>query len=386
MEIRYNYTMVKRNINIRTLLFLLLISILPVMVVYAPFVLHLESLWGIPLKSSGMQQIFANWDGPNYVLNAITLYDPLEIAKRAFLARPNEYYAAHFPLFSFFIRFFAPLTGYFWSAIIVQVISGMLLNFAFYFWMKPHTKHALWLTLAFTVFPPRYWILRVVISPELLLVLCVIGVFYFWQKEKPIISGLIAMIAVTIKFQALVFVPMYLLVLGERWWRERKIQLNHAIVPLLPILGYALIALFYQLKFGDWNVYFFAQKLVGMSSSIPFGMFNYAEKWVSTGWMEATALYFVAMIVLLFKLAKGYPRIYFWFTFCYIGMLSIIPQVDIMRLAMPLAPLFFLAFHEALSSKVFRYGLIASLPILYLHAINFIMTNQAPIADWGLFR
>lgn len=370
----------------RSLLILVLISLIPVIVIYLPFTMHLKSFWEIPLKSSGMQQIFANWDGPNYVLNAITLYDPVEIAKRAFLARPNEYYAAHFPLYSIGIWLFAPLFGYLWSAIVVQLLSGLFLNIVFYYWIKSHTRHPLWLTFAFTVFPPRYLILRVVIAPELLLVLCVIGILYFWEKDKPLLSGVIALIAVLIKFQALIFVPVFLLALGEKWYRERKLKINYLLSPVLPILGYGAVALFYQQKFDNWNSYFLAQKLVGMGMSIPFGMFNYAEKWVSANLMEAAALYFIAMMILLVKLSKGFPRIYFWFTFCYIGMLSVIPQVDIMRLAMPLAPVFFFAFHEALSGKHFKYGLILSLPIIYLHAINFIMTNQAPIADWGLFR
>ncbi len=369
-----------------TLGFVVLISLLPVLLMYLPFILHMPFLWGIPLKSSGMQQIFANWDGPNYVLNAITLYDPVEIAKRAFLSRPNEYYAAHFPLYSLLIRPLGPLIGYFWSATLVQLLSGVILNVVFYFWIRSHTKHPLWLTFAFTVFPPRYLILRAVIAPELLLVACVLGAFYFWQKGKPVLSGICALVATLVKFQSLIFVPVYMLLIVEKLWRKEKVHWQMYVSPILPLVGYALVAFWYYLAFGDWGMYFRAQEIVGMGMSIPFAMFNYAQKWVGTGWMETTALYFVAMFVLLARLSRGFPRIYFWFTLCYIGLLSVIPQVDIMRLAMPLAPIFFLAFREALSSNYFKYGLLLSLPVLYLHAINFIMTNQAPIADWGLFR
>lgn len=372
--------------ELRILLLIALVSLIPVIAIYLPFALHLKSFWQIPLKASGMQQIFANWDGPNYVLNAITMYDPSEIAKRAFLARPNEYYAAHFPLYSVFIRLFAPLFGYFWSAIVVHLLSGVMLNTAFYYWVKSHTKHPLWLTFAFTIFPPRYWVLRAVIAPELLLVSCVIGILYFWQKDKPLLSGTLAFIAVLIKFQSIIFVPVFVLTMAEKWFREKKINYTHLLAPLMPILGYGVIALLYQFTFGNWNAYFMAQKIAGLSSSIPFGMFNYAQRWVGTGWMETAALYFVGMIILLVRLMKGFPRIYFWFTLCYIGMLSVIPQVDIMRLAMLLAPIFFLVFHEALSSKHFKYGLMLSVPFLYLYTINFIMTNQAPITNWALFR
>lgn len=382
---QYNCTMQIRKSELRTLGLVIIISVIPVLLIYLPFMLHMPSFWGIPLKLSGMQQIFANWDGPNYVINSITLYDPGEIAKRAFLDRPNEYYAAHFPLYSLLIRSFGAFFGYFWSAIVVQLLSGILLNIVFYYWVKPHTKHPLWLTFAFTLFPPRYLILRAVIAPELLLVACVIGALYFW-KDKPLVSGVCAFVATLIKFQSLVFVPVYALLIAEKLWHKEKVHWQMFVSAVFPIAGYALVAFWYYLAFGDWNVYFRAQEIVGMGMSIPFAMFNYAQKWVATGWMETTALYFIAMFILLVKISRGFPRIYFWFTLWYIGLMSVIPQVDIMRLAMPLAPIFFLAFHEALSSNYFKYGLILSFPLLYLHTINFIMTNQAPIADWGLFR
>ncbi|HNQ31862.1 MAG TPA: hypothetical protein PKJ68_05260, partial [Candidatus Woesebacteria bacterium] len=97
-------------------------------------------------------------------------------------------------------------------------------------------------------------------------------------------------------------------------------------------------------------------------------------------------LYFIGMIMLITKLAKGFPRVYFWFALGYTAMLSLIPQVDIMRLAAPIAPIFFLGFHSFFESKLMRITLILALPMLYLYTINFIMTNQAPIADWSLFQ
>ena len=77
---------------------------------------------------------------------------------------------------------------------------------------------------------------------------------------------------------------------------------------------------------------------------------------------------------------------YLVFAIGYTAMLTLIPQVDIMRLAMPLASIFIMAFHKFFESKSFRIGLSLSLPAMYLYALNFIMTNQAGISDWGLFK
>ncbi len=378
--------MTSRHKTVQTFLLIVCVSIVPVIAIYLPFMLHLRSFWGIPLGESGMQQIYANWDGPNYVLNAVTWYDPQEIAKRAFLARPNEYYAAHFPLHPLLIRAIAPVFGYFPAAIIIQILSGVLVNVVFYLFVRSRTKHPLWLTFVFTVFPPRYMVLRAVISPELLVCAAFVGAIYLWQRDKFFASGVAAFVAVLLKFQSLILVPVYVAVIAERVWHRKSITIGHIVAVVLPLLAYTLIASFYAVTFGDPHAYFRAQSIVHMNMDIPFGLFNYAKRWVQTGWLEDPALYFIGLLTLVFALRRGFPRIYFWFVLFYTAMLSLIPQIDIMRLAMPVAPVAFLAASHLLSARPFRYGLLASLPLIYLYTINFIMTNQAPIADWGLFR
>ncbi|HNQ31861.1 MAG TPA: hypothetical protein PKJ68_05255, partial [Candidatus Woesebacteria bacterium] len=182
-------------------------SIALTLLIYAPFALRASSFWGIPLKDSGMQQIYSNWDGPNYVLNAITNYEPAEIGIRAFLTRPNEYYAAHFPLYSWLIRAGAPVFGYWWSALALQIVSGVILNLIFYSFIRTRSKHALWLTFAFTIFPPRLMVLRAVIAPELLLTASMLAALLLWQNNKPLFAGVMGIVAVLLKFQAIILVP-----------------------------------------------------------------------------------------------------------------------------------------------------------------------------------
>lgn len=374
------------NNDLKTICFIVLISVLPLVSIYLPFVLHLNSFWGIPLKESGMQQIFANWDGPNFVYNAITFYDPSQVTSHPFDNKPASYYAAHLPGYPFLIRIAAVFAGFFWGAFIVNLISNVLVNFTFYAFIKKHTKHAFFLTFAFTVFPARFWIVRSVISPEMLMLACIMGVLYFWQKEKYLLSGVCGFLGVLLKFQMIVFIPALIFVIGEQYIKTKSLKLPQLIPPLLILTGFLLLNTFYAFTIGRWDTYFVAQSISGLEMSIPLGMFNYANKWVGTGWTEHIALYMVAVVLLVVKLSQSTIRLHFWFAVCYGILLSITPHLDIIRYTMPLAPLFFLAFHETLSNKVFRVGLIASLPILYLSSINFIMTNQAPITDWSLFR
>jgi hypothetical protein len=124
-----------------------LVTILPLLLVYLPFLLHLKHLYFLNLGDSGMQQIYKNWDGPNFVLNAITGYDPIQIAKHTFAPKPYEYYANHFPLYSWFISLLGPVIGYFQSAVVVNICSNLLLNIVFYKWISKYSHHPLWLTI-----------------------------------------------------------------------------------------------------------------------------------------------------------------------------------------------------------------------------------------------
>lgn len=393
-----------------------LVTFVPLLLVYLPFLLHLKHFYFLDLAESGMQQIYKNWDGPNFVLNAITGYDPIQIAKHTFAPKPYEYYANHFPLYSWLISLLGPVIGYFQSALVVNICSNLLMNVVFYKWISKYSPYPLWLTFIFTVFPPRYLIVRSVISPEMLLIALILAALWKWERRLYLRAALLSFCAVLTKFQAIIVAPVFLLTLlvqqlppitvATCQWRKK---FHHSFTPdaviatLAPIAGYVLIAFFYQYKFGDFYAYFNGQKGVGMGAALPFSMFNSAEKWVGTGWLEHTVLYFVGMFTLIGKLwtqittlhantknsvsEKGSVHpVYLTFVIGYTAMLTLIPQVDIMRLAMPLAPIFIMAFHEFFVSKTFRIGLILSLPAIYLYSLNFIMTNQAGISDWGLFR
>ncbi|MEI7652878.1 MAG: hypothetical protein WCJ70_01180 [bacterium] len=395
-----------------------LVTFVPVLLVYLPFLLHLKHFYFLNLSDSGMQQIYKNWDGPNFVLNAITGYDPIQIAKHTFAPKPYEYYANHFPLYSWWISLLGPVIGYFQSALVVNICSNLIVNVVFYKWVSKYSQHPLWLTFVFTVFPPRYWIVRSVISPEMLLIALVLSTLWKWERGLYVRAALLSFLAVLTKFQAIILAPVFLLTLLVQQlppittitceWRKKfhqKFALSAIVAVIAPIAGYLLIAFFYQYKFGDFYAYFNGQKGVGMGAALPFSMFNSAEKWVGTGWLEHTALYFVGMFTLIGKLwteiknqnpkvkskssgLEGAPihPVYLSFVIGYTAMLTLIPQVDIMRLAMPLAPIFIMAFHNFFESKTFHIGLLLSLPALYMYALNFIMTNQAGISDWGLFK
>jgi hypothetical protein len=381
--------MKKPSLTLRELILVALITFVPVCAVYVPFALNLTNFLWIDLQDSGMRQIYANWDGPNYVLNAITLYDSEALSRRLFMTQSVEYYPAHFPLFSWLIRLASPLGGYFVSGVITTQIASYVLNLLFYRAVQKFTRHALFLTFAFTVFPARYLIVRSVISPETLMIFFLFASVLLWERKRFILAGVCGMLSVMTKFQAIFLIGG--IGLYEAWQAlehkniSRLAQPSKIIGLVLVGAGYMVVALYYFAVTGNVNAYFTAQNTVGMGARLPLSMFNYQSKWVGTGWLEDVVFYF-AMAVFATIIIWGKNRLHACFVGFYSFMMTLIPQHDIMRLMMPIFPFVYLNTARMLEHKAFRYGLIALVPIIYLFTVNFIMTNRAPIGDWSLFK
>ncbi len=81
----------------RDLLAIELVVIFSTLLVWLPFAFGL---------GKGMLTVFANYDGPNYIIIAKTLYDKTQIATTFSLPIPLEYYPAHLPAYPLLIKFF----------------------------------------------------------------------------------------------------------------------------------------------------------------------------------------------------------------------------------------------------------------------------------------
>jgi len=90
--------------KLKTLIPVLIFSLLPTLVVWLPFFLRIQNFWSIPLPQTGMETIVANYDGPLYLVVAKTFYNAAQISQNFAFSLPIQYYAAHFPLFPLLIR------------------------------------------------------------------------------------------------------------------------------------------------------------------------------------------------------------------------------------------------------------------------------------------
>ena len=62
---------------------IILLAIIPVLAVWAPFFFNAKGVLGVPIPTGGMGTIVQNYDGPLYIVVAKTFYNP-ELIKQNF--------------------------------------------------------------------------------------------------------------------------------------------------------------------------------------------------------------------------------------------------------------------------------------------------------------
>lgn len=381
-------------------LLVVLITVLPILAIYLPFVLKLDQLFFLPIEQPGFFNIIRNWDGPNYIVVGKTFYDTTEIPKYLINELPLEYYVAHLPLYPITILLFAPFLGWLYSGVFVNIVFGVLLNVLFYTMSKKYTKHALFLTFLFTIFPARFYVVRTIIAPETLLVFLMLLSIWLFDMKKIWLSSIAGMLAVLTKVQAVFLFPAYAAVFAEKWLAPKIPLLQKRVKGLATDLpfwrwsyvslllipgGLIVLSLFYYVQVGDFFAFLSAQKGNSLYFTFPFAHFNYTNPWALTGWLEDVVFYFIAMFILAFSLARTKQRSWFYFTLFYALFLVIVPQRDITRFSMQVAPLFFLHYHEFFTSRPVRWAILICFPAIYFYTLNFLLTNQAPVSDWTPF-
>ncbi len=371
----------------KTLVNIILVSLLPIIVLYIPFFFKFEQFFFLTFNETGFVNILKNWDGPHYIVVAHAFYDLAETEKLLFTSLPATYYTAHFPLFPIGIALLAPLIGYFYSGLFINLLFGVLLNILFYSVAKNYTKHALWLTFVFTVFPGRFFITRGIVAPETMMVFLIFGSVVLWEKKEYFRSSLLGSLGILAKIKSGFLFPAYFAERTEAYLLKGKKELNPRSLwmALIPLTVIGLFS-FYAYRTGNFFIFLEAEKGNELFITLPFAQFNSAAAWIGTAWIEDVVFYFAGMFLLTVTLYfKKDHRSWFYYALFYTLFLVFVPQRDITRFSYPLYPLFLLTFEKFFTSKQFRIVLILLLPAIYFYAWNFIIQNQAPIANLAPF-
>lgn len=362
---------------------------------WLPFLLRLESLWGIKLPQNGMATIVANFDGPYYIVAAKTLYDPLAIEQNFGFGLPSIYYSAHYPLFPLLVRALStilPFLGYTYSMLAVTVLTSILASWIFYLLLGEFgIKQRLWLTLLFLIFPARWLIVRSIGSPEPLFLLTVMSSIYFFKKEKWWLAGIFGGLAQATKPPGiLLFIAYIVTLVAPQWHRLAHTNFSSWVRSLAwrayPILLIPLILLFiytfYGIRYGNFLAYFNSGDNIHLMFP-PFQVFNLSQPWVGTFWLEEIIWVYLLISIGLVYLIQQKRALLASFVAVFFLSILFVAHRDIARYSLPVIPFLFIAYEKTLNSAWFKWiVLLLAIPI-YLLSLGFIANNTTPISDWG---
>jgi len=372
------------NMNLRTAFYIIAVVIGSVFLLYLPFLTKTLPYLGFS-KGGGMNVIYQNYDGLYYVVPAMSGYIPKAIESlRLEFVLPLEYYAAHLPLYPFFIALLAPIVGSFLVSMVgVNLIFSVGLALLFYYFVKHFhlTKHPFFLTVIL-LFLPRFFIIRSVGAPEPLFIFLVLGSLFFFEKKQYLFAGILGALSVMRITLGILLFGAYGLVFIERMIKGKSFNIKWAWIGLIPL---GLLAVFglYQLQYNDFFAYFHTGGVVPML--YPFSVFNAAGRWVQTVWLEEILLYFFLYLTAIITLKDSKYRSLFYFPLLFFIAGIFVQHRDLSRYLLPIWPFAVIAFEQTFTSRIFRYAFYLLLPAIYLYAWNFLLGNIIPVSDWRPF-
>jgi len=375
----------------RDLIILILATLASTLLIWLPFIIGL---------SQGMLTVFANYDGPNFIVIAKTLYNKELIRASFSLPIPLEYYPAHLPGYPFLIKFFDFFFPGTWSMLISTLITTIAAVLIFYLFIKKFklSTSPFFLSLLFLFLPARWLVVRSVGSPEPLFIFALLASFYFFKSAlSPVSENLISnKKIITIDFllagifgalAQITKTPGILLFLAYGVWlmvlaiKKKKFVYQAWPLLLMPlsILG---VFVFYYFQTGDFLAYFHSGDNFHLVFP-PFQAFATGRNWLGDFWLEDMVyvyLFGALTVVLLFK-----QKLYDLATFALIFFTAtlFVAHRDLSRYSLPLMPFALIAFAPFLEKKEFKIVFLIVLIPIYFYAINFILHNTAPIADWS---
>jgi len=370
--------------KLQTAIYIIAVVLGSVFLFYLPFLTKTLPYLGFS-NGGGMNIIYQNYDGLYYVVPAMSGYIPKEIASlRLEFTLPLEYYAAHLPLYPFFIALLAPIVGSFLVSMVgVNLIFSVALALLFYYFVKHFqlSKEPFFLTVVL-LFLPRFFVIRSVGAPEPMFIFLILGSLFFFEKQQYLFAGILGALSVMTKTPGILLFGAYGLVFLERLIQGKKFNPQWLWTTLIPA---GLLAVFglYKLQYNDFFAYFHTGGVVPMV--YPFSVFNASGRWVQTVWLEEILLYFFLYLMAIIVLKDSKYRSLFYFPLLFFIAGIFVQHRDLSRYLLPIWPFALIAFEQTFTSRKFRYAFYLLLPAIYLYAWNFLLGNIIPVSDWRPF-
>jgi hypothetical protein len=331
---------------------------------------------------AGLQTIYANFDGPYYIVVAKSWYNSGIIRSLFSFSLPLEYYPAHLPLYPLLINLVS-ITGINHLQSMLLVNLGATLAAAWVIFeisKRLQWGNPFWITLAWLFWWPRMWAVRSVGSPETLFIMTTVASLYFFQTKKYWLSGVCGSLAVLTKSPGIVLLAVYTLVWAVNGIRTRKRETK--CWPVI-LIGLTFLGLFYFffLKTGDFWAYFHTGDNIHLQL-LPFRVFDAKAPWVGSIWLsDVIWIYLVAGIGVYRALKKS--LVWGIYGLVFYLLILFVSHRDIARYSLPLVPVVLLGLGEIFEKKEARWAVILLTIPLFFYTLNFVLYNTVAIADWG---
>ena len=371
----------KLNQNIFTIILLTIFSSL-----FFWLIFYLNIPGKIGFNNVTLETVFANYDGPNYMVIAKCGYNKDCIGPNFSLPQPLEYYPAHFPGFPLLIKFFNNFTTGPKAMIFSTLLGSVFLSLVLYEFLKLFLKpsKSFWLTILFLFFPARFFVLRSVGAPETWFLATTLASILFFKKDKFWLSAIFAALAQFFKSPGILLLAAYGLifirdlVINKKFGLIFKKYFPYILVPLTILF----IFFIYFLQTGNFWAYFQSGDNFHLNI-LPYLVFISSKSWINTIWLEEIIYIFLFAMYGVYRLIKKYKLDIIAIYPLVFGLATLfVAHRDISRYISPIYPFLLLAFQKYLNRRSVKFILILLIPAIILYGINFVSGNVAPISDW----
>jgi hypothetical protein len=333
-----------------------------------------------------LETVFANYDGPNYMVIAKCGYNKNCIGPNFSLPQPLEYYPAHFPGYPILIKILNIFTtgpkAMIFSTLLGSVFLSLILFELFKLYLKE--SKSFWLTVIFLFFPARFFILRSVGAPETWFIASTITSIFFFKKEKIWLSAIFAALAQLFKSPGILLLGAYGIIAIRDLFVTRKLSIvlkkyfPYILVPLTILFIFYL----YYLQTGNFWAYFHSGDNFHLNF-LPYLVFISSKSWINTIWLEDIIYIFLFSIYGIYRLIKKYKfDVIAIYPLLFVLATLFVAHRDISRYISPVYPFLLLAYQKFFNRRSIKIIVILLIPAIILYAINFVSGNVAPISDW----
>lgn len=368
-------------IKYRSYFLLIVLTVLIPLFFWFLFYKNIPAKIGFP--DTKLETIFANYDGPNYMVITKCGYQKSCIGPSFSLPQPLEYYPAHLPGFPLLIKYLSFYTTTPKAMLLATLLGSVLFTIFSYklFSLYLSPKSAFYLTTILQFFPARLLALHLVGAPETWFIGSIVASIFFFKKNNFFVSALFAVLAQTLKSPAILLFAAYGLIFLVNFFKTKKIDWRFSWYMLVPATVLVIFA-YYQQQTGDFWAYFHSGDNFHLNPW-PYLVFISNHTWINTIWLEDVVYIYLLAFYGVYRLWKKYKfDIITVFPSLFVLATVLVAHRDISRYIAPVYPFLFLAFSRVMTKKPFKIIIAVLIPALILYVINFLIGNTAPIADW----